>query len=66
MRHTLIEVAYLLAGLLAVLLVTETAAWAYPLGHVPIRWIGRAVAVGVLVWSVPQLLAALRKDRAHG
>ena len=66
MRHTLIEAAHLIAGLLAVLIVSETAAWAYPLGHVPIRWIGRIVAVAVVVWSLPRFAAAWRSDRAHG
>lgn len=64
--RTLIELAHLVAGLLAVALVTETAAWAYPLGRHEIAWIGRIVAVGVLLWSIPLFRAALAKDRAHG
>lgn len=66
MRHRLIELAHLIAGLLGVALVTELAAWAYPLGRVPIAWIGRIVAIGVLLWSIPLFRAAAIKDRQKG
>lgn len=62
--RTLIELAHLVVGLLAVALVTETAAWAYPLGRSEIAWIGRIIAIGVLLWSIPQFRAAWAKDRA--
>lgn len=68
--RTLIELLHLIVGLLAVAVVTETAAWAYPLGRVEIAWIGRIVAVGVLLWSIPLFRAAWARDRtaerAHG
>lgn len=68
--RTLIELLHLVVGLLAVAVVTETAAWAYPLGRDPIAWIGRVIAVGVLVWSVPKFVEAWGQDseatRAHG
>lgn len=66
MRHTLLELAYLIGGLIAVAAVTETAAWAYPLGRHEIAWVGRIVAIGVLLWSIPLFRAAWAKDHAHG
>lgn len=62
--RTLIELAHLVVGLLAVALVTEGAAWAYPLGRYEIVWIGRIVAVGVLLWSIPQFRSAWAQDKA--
>lgn len=63
--RTLIELAHLIVGLVAVALVTETAAWAYPLARYEITWLGRIVAVGVLLWSIPLFRAAWRRDRAQ-
>ena len=62
--NILIELLHLVIGLIAVALVAAAAAWAYPPGRDAIAWIGRAVAVGVVLWSIPLFVAAWRKDRA--
>lgn len=63
MHRVLIELAHLIVGLIAVAAVTEAAAWAYPLGRVEIAWIGRIVAIGVVLWSIPKFRAAWIGER---
>ncbi|MES2754148.1 MAG: hypothetical protein V4659_05740 [Pseudomonadota bacterium] len=66
MRHTLIELAHLAAGLIVVALLTWGAAWAYPLGAPEVRVIGGVAFVLVVLINVRAVREALAKDRANG
>ncbi len=65
MRHTLIELLYVAAGLATAALITWAAAWAYPLGRETIRWVGAGAMIAVLIVNVPALRDARAKDRAE-
>ena len=63
MRHTLIELAYAGAGLLVALVMTWTAAWAYPLGADVIWVVGGVAMVAVVAINWPAVRDAIARDR---
>ena len=65
MKHTLIELMFVAAGLVVTFVLTWGAAWAYPLGRETIWWVGAGVAVAVLIVNIRPLRAARAKDRAE-
>ncbi|RZM12676.1 MAG: hypothetical protein EOP68_00115 [Sphingomonas sp.] len=64
-RRTLIELFFILAGLLAAWALTSLATWAYPLGRVPIRWCGLAAMLATIAMGAGPLARAIRADRAR-
>ena len=63
-RRTIIEAAYLVAGLLVTLVVFRLGAWAYPFGRSVVTQVGWATMVVVLVMGIGPLRDAWRADQA--
>lgn len=60
-RRTLIEIFFIVAGLVMAGLLTHAALWAYPLGREPILWSG----IGGMVATIAMGLAPLRRAILH-
>ena len=63
-RHFLTELAYLVAGLVVVAVVTQVAAWSYPLGRAAIGWTGWVAAVVVFAMAWHRLREGWERDRS--
>lgn len=63
-RRTLIEIFFIVAGLVMAGLLTHAAIWAYPLGLEPILWSGIGGMVATVAMGLPPLRRAIRLDRA--
>jgi hypothetical protein len=64
-RHVLIELLYVVAGLMAGLALTAAAAWAYPLGY-DVIWACGAVAMAAsVVMGIGPLRRAAARDRGE-
>ena len=62
-KQTLIELLHILAGLAATALITQVAAWAYPLARDTITIVGWVAAVAVVLMGIPPLRRAWAIDR---
>jgi len=63
-RRTLIEIFFIVAGLVMAGLLTHAAIWAYPLGREPILWSGIGGMVATVAMGLAPLRRAIRLDRA--
>ena len=63
-RRTLIEIFFIVAGLVMAALLTHAAIWAYPLGREPILWSGIGGMVATVALGLAPLRRAIRHDRA--
>jgi 1,4-dihydroxy-2-naphthoate octaprenyltransferase len=63
-RRTLIEIFFIVAGLVMAGLLTHAAIWAYPLGREPILWSGIGGMVATVAMGLAPLRHAIRLDRA--
>jgi 1,4-dihydroxy-2-naphthoate octaprenyltransferase len=63
-RRTLIEIFFIVAGLVMAGLLTHAAIWAYPLGREPILWSGIGGMVATVAMGLTPLRRAIRLDRA--
>ncbi len=64
MKNTLVEALHVLAGLVAAVAITWTAAWSYPLGWDVIWWCGIGAMVATLVMGIGPLRRAWMQDKA--
>ena len=63
-RRTLTELFFITGALVAAMLLTWAAAWAYPMGREPIRWCGLAAMAATVAMGAGPLARAIRADRA--
>lgn len=64
-KRTLIELAHVVAGLIATALITKAAIWAYPLGRDTLRIVGWCTIALVLVMAVAPLRRAWAIDQGR-
>ncbi len=60
---TTIEILHIVAGLVAAVAMTWSAAWSYPLAWDVIWWCGAAAMVATVAMGLRPLRRARRKDR---
>ncbi len=65
-KYTAIELFFVATGLIATVVICQTAAWAYPLGRREIEVSGWVIAAIILLLGIAPVRRAWARDRGHG